>query len=357
MNQNHSIKYLKTLSPDFYQTITEYTAVVVYETVSITVTPTAAGTNSTVTVNGTTVASGQPSNEIDLVVGDNEISILVTAEDGTSTETYTVTVTRNIELNHNANLSDLIISEGALSPVFDADQLNYSKRYDSKSAISSVTVTPTVEESSASITVNGATVASGQASAAITIDVGSNIINVTVTAEDIFTTKTYMINLCKAKIDLPKTGQTTCYDADGLVITCNGTGQDGDLQTGIEWPDPRFTDNGNTVTDNLTGLMWVKDANLMVTNNIGFDDDGTEDDGLVTWFHALEYALLLSSDSYEGFSDWRLPNNRELRSLVDYQYESPALPQGHPFTNVQNSYYWTSTTYYYDTSTPIAWGV
>ena len=39
-------------------------------------------------------------------------------------------------------------------------------------------------------------------------------------------------------------------------------GDDGDLEKGITWPNPRFTDNGvGTVTDNLTGLIWLKDAN------------------------------------------------------------------------------------------------
>jgi len=42
-------------------------------------------------------------------------------------------------------------------------------------------------------------------------------------------------------IDLPKTGQITCYDTEGTIISCEGTGQDGDLQMGIAWPEPRFT--------------------------------------------------------------------------------------------------------------------
>jgi hypothetical protein len=55
-----------------------------------------------------------------------------------------------------------------------------------------------------------------------------------------------------APADLPKTGQTTSYS----------TGDDGDLERGVAWPSPRFTDNGNgTVKDNLTGLIWLKDAN------------------------------------------------------------------------------------------------
>ena len=59
-----------------------------------------------------------------------------------------------------------------------------------------------------------------------------------------------------------RTGQTTCYDAAGASIACTGTGQDGAHLKGVVWPAPRFTDNNNgTVTDNLTSLIWLKDAN------------------------------------------------------------------------------------------------
>ena len=64
-------------------------------------------------------------------------------------------------------------------------------------------------------------------------------------------------------VDLPKTGQTKCYDTSGAEIPCAETGQDGDIQAGVPWPEPRFTDNGDgTMMDNLTGLMWTKNANL-----------------------------------------------------------------------------------------------
>ncbi len=48
-------------------------------------------------------------------------------------------------------------------------------------------------------------------------------------------------------------------------------------------------------------------------------------------------------------TDWRLPNRRELRSLADYELFTPALPLGHPFTQVQSSGYWSSTSYAYGT--------
>jgi len=117
-----------------------------------------------------------------------------------------------------------------------------------------------------------------------------------------------------------KTGQKTSYY----------NGDDGDLERGVDWPSPRFTtDPGNeTVTDNLTGLMWTKNANLP--------------GGTTGWQQALDYA---NSLTLAGYSDWRLPNRKELHSLTDFSRYNPALPAGHPFTNVQAGYYWSSTTY------------
>ena len=57
-------------------------------------------------------------------------------------------------------------------------------------------------------------------------------------------------------IQLPKTGQTHCYDTAGNPIACAGTGQDGEIQAGVAWPTPRFAVNGDTtITDNLTSHL------------------------------------------------------------------------------------------------------
>jgi hypothetical protein len=103
----------------------------------------------------------------------------------------------------------------------------------------------------------------------------------------------------------------------------------------VLWPDPRFTNNGNgTVKDNLTGLIWLKNSNCF---------------GAKTWLQALADANGLASPAC-GLSDgstagqWRLPNVRELLSLIDYNAFSPAIPSGTPFTGVQASVrYWSST--------------
>ena len=83
-----------TLTPAFASGTLSYTASVSNATTSITVTPTVADATATVKVNGTTVVSGNPSGPIALAVGSNVITTVVTAQDGTTTRTYTVTVTR-----------------------------------------------------------------------------------------------------------------------------------------------------------------------------------------------------------------------------------------------------------------------
>jgi hypothetical protein len=146
-------------------------------------------------------------------------------------------------------------------------------------------------------------------------------------------------------ICLPRTGQTSCYNSAGTEIDCADTGQDGAIQAGAVWPDPRFIDHGdNTTTDNLTGLMWANNANLLGTDDADNDTDGTAGDGAVTWQHALDYIKKLNSEHYLNYTDWRLPNTRELRSLADYELYGPALPLNYPFTNVRSfNYYWSST--------------
>jgi len=83
-----------TLSPTFASGTTSYTASVTNATSSITVTPTVTQANATVTVGGNTVTSGSASGSVTLNVGANTINTIVTAQDGTTTQTYAVVVTR-----------------------------------------------------------------------------------------------------------------------------------------------------------------------------------------------------------------------------------------------------------------------
>ena len=134
---------------------------------------------------------------------------------------------------------------------------------------------------------------------------------------------------------VPATGQTECFDLVG-PINCTGTGQDGEYQNGLTTGAfPRFTDNGDgTVTDNLTALILLQDANCFPP----FHD----------WLTALSLSNTLADGSCgltDGSvaGDWRLPNVKELQSLIDYGNSAPALPAGHPFFGLSN-HYWSSTT-------------
>lgn len=102
---------------------------------------------------------------------------------------------------------------------------------------------------------------------------------------------------------LPPTGQTTkIYDGD-----------DGDYQKGYPRQGPRFTDNNDgTITDNATGLMWVKDGAGAGCNNGAVE----------TWYDNINFAEGLT---FAGYSDWRMPNLNELQSIVDRGRKDPSL--------------------------------
>ena len=125
---------------------------------------------------------------------------------------------------------------------------------------------------------------------------------------------------------VPKTG----------CLTSRETGDDGNYQKGVAWPIPRFTTgtstSSNCVTDNLTGLTWLRNPSGTLRNcsdSIAYCED------------------LTGSGGRGGYTDWRLPNVREMQSLFDYDNRGPALPTGHPFLGVPaTNDFWTGTLAY-----------
>ncbi len=133
------------------------------------------------------------------------------------------------------------------------------------------------------------------------------------------------------------TGQTPTLP---VTILADTTGDDGDLQKGIPLPAPRFTGNGDgTVTDHLTGLIWLANHNCLDTV-AGVDKSGETLDlsDALKWSNNLESGVCgLTDNSNPG--DWRLPNINEFMTLIDYRYSNPAmsndantgrLDDGHP---------------------------
>src|SRR3990172_5824920 len=106
-------------------------------------------------------------------------------------------------------------------------------------------------------------------------------------------------------IQLPKTGQTFCSDTVGNLVSCNGTGQDGEFKAGMSWPLPRFSvglgTESDCIADSLTGLLWIRYSDA--SNRI--------------WLDALNFRNNLT---FCGHSDCRIPNFNELKSLINADF-------------------------------------
>lgn len=333
--------------------MTSYSADVDNSVSNITVTPTLSDTKAAVSVNGISVLNEQASAAINLNEGSNTINVVVTALDGITTKTYTITVVRNkagvtsvtavnasidsnkkvtvtgaissiigqlvtvritdpkgnLEYINNsvssmtgnftftysmadalkgrynvviggtgivspattyfyygpdADLNNLTISNGAFEQAFATDTTSYSASVDN--SVDSVTVTPTLSDTKASVTVNGIGVSSRHASAPIHLNYGSNTINVAVTAQDGITTKTYTIIAYRAEPPSPPTPPALSSDATLSSLVING----GD--TSINF-DPETTTYNATVAsgaDNITVTPILSDPNATVSvNGIG----------------------------------------------------------------------------------------
>lgn len=125
--------------------------------------------------------------------------------------------------------------------------------------------------------------------------------------------------VCGESKILAPTGQTESYDPKNR-----------DKQHGFIFTSPKFVDDGTTVIDITTGLRWLKKADLC---------------GPVSWTEGLaEVAKLRKKNPAHN---WRMPNIRELESVVDASTAFPALEKGHPFKNT-GEVYWSSTSSSYE---------
>ena len=295
------------LAPDFDAYTNQYDTTVLYAVDSMTVTPTTANEYARVTVNGTAVDSGVASTAIPLSVGDNTITVEVTAEDGSTIKTYTITVTRQVlEGSSDAELSSLVLSDGVLSPFFNASTIDYLATVVNE--ISTFTVTPTTSDANATVTVNGVTVTSGAASAAIALTVGINVIDVVVTAEDGFTVISYSINMTRQAPPAPLGLRTTSVVG----------------QITLSW-------NAVTVADSYT-VYWNTTGNVTTADNSLDPADSTEyiHTGLnsgTTYYYRVsasnssaegELSAEVSSTQYPSDWQWRnsLPQGNNLNDIA-----------------------------------------
>lgn len=202
------------LSPVFASGTFGYTTNVPYLTTSITITPTLADANAQITVNGAAVSSGSASSSISLAEGSNSISVTVTAQDGITQQTYTVNVVRAT----GPMLSGLGLSNGTLSPAFASTTTAYTATIPGTS--STLALTPAWDDSNATVTVNGQSISSGNASSPIAVNYGSNpAITLVITAPDGVTTRTYTVAVSRTLAVTYSSGVDVALTSNGFTAT------------------------------------------------------------------------------------------------------------------------------------------
>ena len=266
----------------FDSTTTSYTAQVANSVVQTTVTPSVndSGASYVVKLGGVTDADGV----IALSVGSNVITIEVTAEDDSTTRTYTVTVTRAEPPSTDANLSALTLS-GVDFGTFASSTTSYSAQ--AANSVSQTTVTPTVNDPGAShvIKLGGVTDADG----VVVLRVGSNVITVEVTAEDDSTTRTYTVTVTRTEPLTPELSSDATLTAltlsgmdfgtfDSTTISYTGQVANGVTQTTVTLtvndPGARYVIKLGGVTD-ADGTVSLAVGSNVITIEVTAEDGET----------------------------------------------------------------------------------
>lgn len=136
-------------------------------------------------------------------------------------------------------------------------------------------------------------------------------------------------------------GQNGCYVVNPMSFTKLG-------KQGKATNDSSIWEDGyRTVLDNNTGLVW--EIKSPKKSDINYCENK------YTWKKAKDaYIKGLNKKKYGGFSDWRLPNKDELRSIIDYSKTGPSVDT-HYFPNCRSDFYWTSVPY--NMQKPFIWGL
>lgn len=143
--------------------------------------------------------------------------------------------------------------------------------------------------------------------------------------------------------NLPDTGVDKCYNQNS-VINCPLSDTDAFYGQDFHYTSNpmSYTNNGDsTVMDNVTSLMWQ-------TTNDGLDYNWYEATGTYDVVYnptSKNVCGDLTLGSAPGYTDWRLPEKRELQSIVDYGVLPPPAANSTYFTNIGPDNYWTNTEY------------
>jgi gliding motility-associated-like protein len=287
-----------TLTPAFATATTSYTDKVANTVTSIAFRATATSSAATETINGTTVPEGTISPYFPLNIGLNTITIVVTAQDGVTKDTYTIVVTR---ISNIATLSKLTVSNGTLTPAFATGTTSYTDNV--ANTVDSMAFRATTTDATATETINGKAVPEGTVSPYVPLKVGLNTITIIVTAQDGVTKDTYTIAVTVAApveakavyqpISVEAPTETPQLANDGVLVhqgvSPNGDGIDDFLQI----------DNITNYPDNRLAIM--NRNGMLVYEAKGYDnatrvfDGHSNKNGQLqlpgTYFYELDYTV------------------------------------------------------------------
>ncbi len=248
-----------TLTPAFASGTTAYTASVEHAVTETTVTASASDSNASVEVTPEDADDGTSGDQVALAVGETAIAVEVTAQDGVTTQTYTVTVTRGG--SSDASLSALSLSGVTLSPAFASGTVAYTASVGH--AVTETTVTATASDGNARVEVKLNGVVDHDGVVGLTVGDG-NVIAVEVTAEDGKATHTYSATVTRSASSDATLSALSLSGVSLLPVFASGT--------------TAYTASVEHAVTETTVTATASDANASVEITPEDADDGTSGD-------------------------------------------------------------------------------
>jgi len=266
--------------------------------------------STTFTVRFTPTSIGAKTAVISIINNDADEGIFNLALTGTGTST-------------DATLSNLALSNGTLAPAFASGVFSYTATV--PNSTTTITLTPTLGESNAVVTVSGMAVASGNASDSIALSVGLNTLSTVVTAQDGITTKTYTVHVTRAAL-LPTISSPTFtgVTASSALLGGNVISDGGGAITARGVVLAASSVNSNPLIGGL-GVM-----NVVGTGTTGVFTVAVSSLAPGTTYSFASYATNSEGTSYSSVGAFSTPsNNASLASLtLSTGTMSPAFASG-----------------------------